>query len=98
LHEHAYHLPSRSSQSLEFPRTVRWERDYWLNRCLGYRVEAADGTLGHVESLRFQTRHDLPDVLVVRSGFLRKRRCDVRVDDVVEIDPVACRILLMAAT
>ena len=48
MHEHAYHLPSRSSKDLEFPRTVRWERDYWLRRCLGYRVDADGKTLGRV--------------------------------------------------
>jgi hypothetical protein len=98
VHQHPYHLPSRSSDGLEFPRTVRWERDYWLGRCLGYRVDAAEKTLGHVESLRFERRHDLPDALVVSGGRLRRRRRTIRVDDIAEIDPRACRIVLSAVT
>ncbi len=79
---------------LELPRTVRFGRDYWLGRCTGYRVEAPGGRVGTVESLRFGSRHDRPDFLVVRAGALRPRFVVVPVDDVEEIVPARRRVVL----
>lgn len=82
---------------LELPRTVRFDHDYWLGRCTGYRVETATGKLGTVESLRFDSRHDRPDFLVVRTRAFRPRYLAVPVDDVVEIVPGERRVLVRAA-
>jgi hypothetical protein len=59
--------------------------DYWLSRCEGYRVESEAGKLGVVEELRFGSRLDRPDELIVRAGFLGRRRVRVPVGDVERI-------------
>jgi hypothetical protein len=69
------------------PRAVRFGREYWLSRCIGYRVESPTGRIGVVESAGFWTRYDCPDFLVVRTGHLRPRRATVPVTDVVQIEP-----------
>jgi hypothetical protein len=33
-------------------KAARFDRDYWLSHCEGYRVEASDGRLGFVEEIR----------------------------------------------
>lgn len=79
---------------LELPRTVRFGRDYWLGRCTGYGVRSPAGRVGTVESLRFDTRHDRPDFLVVRTRPIRPRYLLVSVDDVETILPNEQRLTL----
>jgi hypothetical protein len=79
---------------LELPRTVSFGRDYWLGRCAGYRVDSPMGRVGVVESLRFDTRADRPDFLVVRTRSVRPRLLPVSVDDVEAIVPRERRLLL----
>ena len=82
---------------LELPRTVRFGRDYWLGRCVGYRVDSPGGRVGLVESLRFDSRADRPDFLVVRTRSVRPRFLAVPVDDVEEIVPAERRLTLRTA-
>jgi hypothetical protein len=72
----------------------RPDREYWLRRCEGVRVETPSGRLGIVESLRFGRLHDRPDELVVRTGLLRSRLVAVDVDDVEAVLPREQRIVL----
>ena len=70
------------------------DRDYWLGRCEGYRVESSRRRLGTIEALRFESRADRPDALVVRGGMFRRRTILVPVGDVLEILPREHRILV----
>jgi hypothetical protein len=80
----------------EFPRTARFGTDYWLSRCVGFRVDWPAGGRGVVEEVRFAKRHDRPDVLVVRAGRLRPRRLLVPTEDVATLSPRERRIGLSA--
>ena len=79
--------PDAAQDLLDFPHPVRFDRDYWLTRCVGFRVVSPLGDCGRVEAARYASRHDRPDFLVVRSGFFRPRRTLVALKDVAEIDP-----------
>ena len=72
---------------LEFPRPLVWDRDYWLCRCEGFKVDASTGRLGFVEAVRFGSRLDRPDELLVRGGVLGGRRLVIAVADVQEVIP-----------
>ena len=74
-------------RELRFPRTQAFDRDYWLCRCEGFRVESGDRRLGVVEGVRYRRFHDRPDQLVVRGGLLGTRVAAVPIEDVLEIDP-----------
>jgi hypothetical protein len=67
--------------------------EYWLCRCAGFRVDAEGVLVGKVSGIRFDSRHDCPARLEVRTR--RPRRLVlVPVEDVEQIDPVARRIVL----
>jgi hypothetical protein len=65
-----------------------WRRDpttrieYWLCHCDGFAVETREREIGVVEEVRFASRHDCPDDLIVRVGRLRPRPLAVPVDEV----------------
>jgi hypothetical protein len=82
------------SRHLEFPRALSWDRDYWLCRCEGFRVDAPTGRLGLVESVRFSSRLDRPDELLVRTGILGNRLLVVAVSDVEAVIPRRERLVL----
>jgi hypothetical protein len=73
-------------------------RDYWLGRCAGFTVEADGRPCGRVEWVRYGSRVDRPDALVVRRGRLRRRLFVVRADDVLEIDPWLERVVVRSAS
>jgi hypothetical protein len=83
-----------SRDHLEFPRPLTWDRDYWLCRCEGFRVDAATGRVGVVAEVRFRSRLDRPDELLVRRGVLGRRRVVVPVSDVEAILPQQQRLVL----
>jgi hypothetical protein len=60
--------------------------DYWLGRCQGFRVDS-HGRVGVVEEVRYASRCDRPDVIVVRPGRLRGVLLIVPVEEVAEIFP-----------
>jgi hypothetical protein len=82
------------SAHLEFPRPVLYDSDYWLCRCEGFQVETPTGRLGVVTGVRFRSRHDRPDELVVQGGLLSSRHYLVQVSEVAEIVPREERISL----
>jgi hypothetical protein len=84
-------------RQLQFPRPVGWDSDYWLCRSEGFAVDAPEGRVGIVEEVRFRSRHDRPDELLVRGGIIGSRSVVVPVSDVEEISPRHERIILRAA-
>jgi hypothetical protein len=70
------------------------DRDYWLHRCEGFRVDSLDGRVGFVAELRFGTSMARPDALAVRAGLFGRRLLIVPVEQVAEILPQERRIVL----
>jgi hypothetical protein len=85
------------SPDLEFPRPIVFDRDYWLCRCQGFRVDSPAGRVGLVEEVRFGSRLDRPDTLVVRTGLLGSRLLGVPVDKVERVVPRQERLVLRSA-
>jgi hypothetical protein len=79
---------------LRFPQALGVDWAYWLCRCEGFRVEAPEGCVGLVDGVRFRTRLDRPDVLLVRVGRLRHRLLSVSVAEIAELLPAEGRIIL----
>jgi hypothetical protein len=79
---------------LRSPQALGVEWAYWLCRCEGFRVEAPEGRVGLVDGVRFRTRLDRPDVLLVRVGRLRHRLLSVSVAEIAELLPAEGRIIL----
>jgi hypothetical protein len=65
----------------------------WLRLCEGFRVFAAHGCLGTVESVAHD-RDDRPKSLVVRTGLFRRTQIEVEVNEVDAIVPETRRVLL----
>ena len=82
------------SRHLEFPRALSWDRDYWLCRCEGFRVDAPTGRLGLVAAVRFGSRLDRPDQLLVRTGILGNHLLVIPVSDVDAVIPRQERLVL----
>lgn len=74
------------------------DRDYWLAHCHGFSVVAAGHRLGIVEEVRFLSRVDRPDALVLRSGTFRLRRSLLPVASVEQVHPRSRQIAVHAAT
>lgn len=74
-------------RELRFPRTPAFDRDYWLCRCEGFRVESGRSRVGVIEEVRYRRFHDRPDELVVRGGLFGTRVALVPIEDVLEIVP-----------
>ena len=73
----------------------RWgDPDAWLARSHGFRVDAPEGRLGTVKSLRFYSRADRPDTLIVRTGLFRRRDVEVPVEEIESIAGRERRIVL----
>ena len=83
-----------SHDHLEFPRPLTWDTDYWLCRCEGFRVDTATGRVGVVAGVRFRSRLDRPDELLIRGGVLGRRTLVVPVSDVETILPQQQRLVL----
>jgi hypothetical protein len=82
------------SVPLEFPRPILYDSDYWLCRCEGFQVDTPAGRLGAVTGLRYRSRHDRPDELVVQSGLLGSGHQLIDVSEIAEIVPGEERIIL----
>jgi hypothetical protein len=61
------------------------ERDYWLCRCHGFRVESGEHTVGTVEGVRYGSSATRPDVIEVRAGRFGRRSLLIAVEDVEDI-------------
>jgi hypothetical protein len=79
------------------PLGFELERDYWLNRCVGFGVEAEGRLCGRVVLQRYRSRADCPDALVVQQGPPPGRRFSLRAEDVRAIDPWLERVYLSDA-
>jgi len=64
----------------------RYDRTYWLNRCQGFEVAARGCRLGVVSEIRYASRADTPDLIVVRTGHLRPDLQLIPIDQVETID------------
>jgi hypothetical protein len=76
-----------------FPRTYP-DRDYWLCRCQGFAAYRNGRRVGKVNHLRFLSRHDRPDALIVRRRLSRAQVTVVSVEEVESIEPDRERIVL----
>ena len=77
------------------PSRITFDRNYWLCRCEGFRVDSRHGPLGTVEELRFHSRVDRPDWLAVRTGgFFSRRMRMISVEYVAAVRPGECLVLL----
>ena len=74
------------------PLTFELERDYWLNRCVGFDVEAEGRLCGRVALQKYRSRPDRPDALVVQNGHCPGRRFSLRAEDVHAVDPWLGRV------
>jgi len=75
------------------PRRSSFGVDYWLRRCDGFGVDSAGGRLGVVKEIRYGPTSE-PELLVVRTGRLGRRRVLVPTDAVVEILPEERRLVV----
>src|SRR5205823_14691182 len=85
-------MPNRKDNG---PQAV--DRDYWLHRSEGFRVDSPDGRVGFVAELRFGTSMTRPDALAVRAGLLGRLLLIVPVEQVAEVLPQERRIILHAS-
>jgi hypothetical protein len=77
-----------------YSRSV-FDADHWLSQSEGFVVESpCAGRIGIVESLRFYSRHDRPDELVVRVGRLGRRSITIRAEDVDAVLPREKKLIL----
>lgn len=84
------------SRPLAFPRPLAWDHDYWLCRCQGFCVDSPAGRIGRIAEVRFGSRLDRPDTLVIQTGLL-KRRLTVAVSEVDKVVPTQERLLLRSS-
>lgn len=84
------------SRPIELSRDVVLDEDYWLCRCDGFAVEAEGRRLGVVAELRYRSRHDRPDQLVVYGGVFGNRVLVVPIQDVEHVVPREQRVELTA--
>jgi hypothetical protein len=95
-------LASRPAQGVRAPSPAaqlvpgEFDRDYWIRRSEGYRVDGVEGRLGTVDSI--QDGADGEPVLAVRAGLLGRRLMLVHGREVAFIVPRAGRIWLFAPT
>lgn len=73
-----------------------WDRGYWLNRCQGFEVMAHGLRVGTITEVRYVSRADVPDLIVVRTGRLRPYLHLIPVDQVERIDADSARLELTA--
>lgn len=78
------------------PARSSYDREYWLRRCEGFRVDSPGGRVGTVAELRFRSNAERPDALAVRTGWLRRRLLLVPVEQVEHVLPRQERIVLRA--
>lgn len=76
-------------------RRSGFDRDYWLCRCEGFRVDSPKGRVGTVKWVRFRSRQERPDQIAValRRPFSRKV-VFVGVDEVDKVLPEEERLVL----
>jgi hypothetical protein len=73
------------------------ERNHRLAHCTGFAVFGPGGRIGAVSELWYGSRRDRPDFFVVRRGLFRRRTMSIPVEQVVEIDTQARKVVLHGA-
>jgi hypothetical protein len=68
---------------------------YWLRHCEGFQVDSSRRRLGVVECVPGEDALDGAEVVAVRTRGLRSRRMMVALDDVVEVRPSECRLIVL---
>ncbi len=71
------------------------DTEYWLRHCEGFRVDSGRRRLGVVECVAAEDAMDGAEVVAVRTGGFRSRRVMVALDDVVEVRPSECRLIVL---
>ena len=84
------------SRRIELSRDAALDEDYWLCRCDGFGVEAEGRRLGVVAELRYRSRHDRPDQLVIYGGVFGNRKLVVPLAEVEHVVPRERRVVLRA--
>lgn len=81
----------------EFTRSS-FDADYWLGHCEGFRVECQDKLVGFVENVRFESRIDRPDELIVRCRGLFGGELLIDAEEVAVIVPSEMRLRIRHRT
>jgi hypothetical protein len=71
------------------------DTEYWLRHCEGFRVESPRRRLGVVEFVAAEDALEGAEVVAVRTGGFRSRRVMVALDDVIEVRPSECRLIVL---
>jgi hypothetical protein len=71
------------------------DTEYWLRHCEGFRVESPRRRLGVVECVAAEDALEGAEVVAVRTGGFRSRRVMVALDDVIEVRPSECRLIVL---
>jgi len=73
------------------------DRNYRLSHCIGCAAHDPGGRLGVVADLEYGSRTDRPDFLLVPRGLFRRRTLRIPVEQVMEIDLDARRVVIHGA-
>ena len=68
---------------------------YWVRHCEGFRVDSPRRRLGVVECAAAEDAMGGAEAVAVRTGGLRSRRVMVALDDIVEVRPSECRLIVL---
>jgi hypothetical protein len=68
---------------------------YWLRHCEGFRVDSTRRRLGVVECVAAEETMEGAGIVAVRTGGFRSRRVMVPLEDVVEVRPSECRLIVL---
>jgi hypothetical protein len=71
------------------------DTEYWLRHCEGFQVDSSSRRLGVVECVPAEDALDGVEVVAVRTRGFRSRRMMVALDDVVEVRPSECRLIVL---
>ena len=71
------------------------DTEYWLRHCEGFQVDSSRRRLGVVECVPAHDTLDGVEVVAVRTRGWRSRRMMVALDDVVEVRPSECRLIVL---
>jgi hypothetical protein len=72
------------------------DTEYWVqHHCEGFRVDSHRRRLGVVECVAAEDAMDGAEVVAVRTGGLRSRTFRVALDDIVEVRPSECRLIVL---
>jgi hypothetical protein len=61
--------------------------EHWLRNCEGFHALTPTGVVSVAQGVRFGSRHDRPDVILVRGGLFGRGARELPVDQIEEIRP-----------